>query len=148
MNRRGEAVLLLRDEGFIATIFARRATRAIGLESKMWARSGWRVSGAVQQTNRRSSSATGVCMALIPQGRLRNEIGAVLRRAEQGERFTVTVAGRPAAELGPLPGARSLAPPERLRAILAETPPDPGFAEELRRMRQQDRESARDPWAA
>jgi prevent-host-death family protein len=87
-------------------------------------------------------------MAVIPQGKLRNDIGAVLRRAEQGERFTVTVAGRPVAELGPLPGARSLAAPERLAAILAETPPDPGFVEDLRQMRQEDEETARDPWAA
>jgi prevent-host-death family protein len=87
-------------------------------------------------------------MVVIPQGKLRNDIAAVLRRAERGERFTVTVAGRPVAELGPLPGARSLAPAERLAAILAETPPDPGFAEDLRRMREQDRASARDPWAA
>jgi prevent-host-death family protein len=87
-------------------------------------------------------------MAVIPQGQLRNDIAAVLRRAERGERFTVTVAGRAVAELGPLPGRRSLAPPERLAAILAESPPDPGFAEDLRRMRQEDRESARDPWAA
>lgn len=87
-------------------------------------------------------------MAVIPQGKLRNEIGAVLRRAEQGERFTVTVAGRPVAELGPLSGGRALAPPERLNAILAETPPDPGYAGDLREMREQDRESARDPWLA
>jgi hypothetical protein len=44
--------------------------------------------------------------------------------------------------------ARALAAPERLTAILAETPPDPGFAEDLRRMRQEDEEAARDPWAA
>jgi prevent-host-death family protein len=87
-------------------------------------------------------------MAVIPQGKLRNEIGAVLRRAERGERFTVTVAGRPVAELGPLPGARVLAPAGRLAAILAETPPDPGFAEDLQRMREQDRAASRDPWAA
>lgn len=87
-------------------------------------------------------------MGVIPQGKLRNDIAAVLRRAEQGERFTVTVAGRPVAELGPLPGARALAPPERLAAILAETPPDPGFTEDLRRMRQEDEEAARDPWGA
>jgi prevent-host-death family protein len=85
---------------------------------------------------------------MIPQGKLRNDIAAVLRRAERGERFTVTVAGRPVAELGPMPGARALAAPERLAAILTETPPDPGFADDLRRMRQEDRESARDPWAA
>jgi prevent-host-death family protein len=87
-------------------------------------------------------------MAIIAQGKLRNDIGAVLRRAERGERFTVTVAGRPVAELGPLPGARALAAPDRLAAILAEAPPDAGFAEDLRRMRQEDREAARDPWAA
>jgi len=37
----------------------------------------------------------------IPQKVLRNEIGEILRRAEGGERFTITVAGRPVAELGP-----------------------------------------------
>lgn len=87
-------------------------------------------------------------MAVIPQGKLRNDIAAVLRRAEQGERFTVTVAGRPVAELGPLPGTRTPASAERLVAVLAEHPPDPGFAEDLRRMRQQDTDAARDPWAA
>jgi prevent-host-death family protein len=87
-------------------------------------------------------------MAVIPQGKLRNEIAAVLRRAERGERFTVTVAGRPVAELGPLPGARALAAPQRLQAILAEAPPDPRFAEDLERMRQEDEQAGRDPWAA
>jgi prevent-host-death family protein len=87
-------------------------------------------------------------MAVIPQGKLRNDIAAVLRRAEQGERFTVTVAGRPVAELGPLPGARALAAPARLAAILSEIPPDPDFAEDLRRMRQEDDEAAGDPWGA
>jgi prevent-host-death family protein len=86
-------------------------------------------------------------VATIPQGKLRNDIAAVLRRAEQGERFTVTVAGRPVAELGPLAGARSLAAPERLATILAETPPDSDFADDLRRMREEDRQAARDPWA-
>ena len=43
-------------------------------------------------------------------GKLRNDIAGVLRRADQGERFTVTASGRPVAELGPLPGARALAP--------------------------------------
>jgi prevent-host-death family protein len=37
----------------------------------------------------------------IPQKELRNNVGEVLRRAEAGERFTITVSGRPVAELGP-----------------------------------------------
>jgi prevent-host-death family protein len=40
-------------------------------------------------------------MTTIPQKELRNNIGEVLRRAEAGEEFTVTVAGRPVARLGP-----------------------------------------------
>jgi prevent-host-death family protein len=87
-------------------------------------------------------------VAVIPQGKLRNDIAAVLRRAERGERFTVTVAGRPVAELGPLAGARSLATPDRLAAVLTEAPPDAGLAGDLRRMREEDREAAHDPWAA
>ena len=40
-------------------------------------------------------------MTTIPQKELRNNIGEVLRRAEAGEEFTVTFAGRPVARLGP-----------------------------------------------
>jgi prevent-host-death family protein len=40
-------------------------------------------------------------MATIPQKELRNNVADVLRRAEAGEEFTVTVAGRPVAQLGP-----------------------------------------------
>jgi prevent-host-death family protein len=37
----------------------------------------------------------------IPQKELRNNVGEVLRRAEAGEEFTITVSGRPVARLGP-----------------------------------------------
>lgn len=40
-------------------------------------------------------------MTTIPQKELRNNVGEVLRRAEAGEEFTVTVSGRPVAWLGP-----------------------------------------------
>ena len=40
-------------------------------------------------------------MTTIPQKELRNNVGEVLRRAEGGEEFTITVAGRPVARLGP-----------------------------------------------
>lgn len=86
-------------------------------------------------------------MTQIPQRVLRNDVSAVLRRAEQGERFTITVGGRPVAELGPLAGTRKPAPPERLAAVLAETPIDPGWAAELRELRDADAAAAHDPWA-
>lgn len=40
-------------------------------------------------------------MPEIPQRELRNNVSKVLRAAEAGERYTVTVDGRPVAELGP-----------------------------------------------
>jgi prevent-host-death family protein len=40
-------------------------------------------------------------VTIIPQKELRNNVGEVLRRAEAGEEFTVTVSGRPVARLGP-----------------------------------------------
>lgn len=40
-------------------------------------------------------------MAELPQRELRNNISAVLRAAESGAVYTVTVDGRPVAELGP-----------------------------------------------
>lgn len=43
-------------------------------------------------------------MAIVPQKELRNNAGAVLRRAEAGEQITVTVSGRPVAQLGPVRG--------------------------------------------
>ncbi|MBI5311003.1 MAG: type II toxin-antitoxin system prevent-host-death family antitoxin [Actinobacteria bacterium] len=40
--------------------------------------------------------------ATVPQKDLRNNVGEVLRRAEGGERLTITVSGRPVAQLGPV----------------------------------------------
>lgn len=70
-------------------------------------------------------------MTDIPARDLRNDVSAVLRRVEQGERLRVTVSGRPVAELLPLPSRpRSMAwsafirDSDRWRA-------DPGLAQEL-----------------
>ncbi|MDQ3725460.1 MAG: type II toxin-antitoxin system prevent-host-death family antitoxin [Actinomycetota bacterium] len=68
-------------------------------------------------------------MPQIPQKQLRNEIGDVLRRAEAGEVFTITVSGRPVAELGPI-NPRRWVPSERLEA-LAKMPVDPTLAKDL-----------------
>ena len=46
----------------------------------------------------------------VPARELRNDVSAVLRRVEKGERLRVTVSGRPVAELVPLaarPGSMS-----------------------------------------
>lgn len=93
------------------------------------------------------SSATLAAMAIVPQRELRNNIGEVLRRAEDGERITITVSGRPIAELGPLSGRRPFAPARSLARILTETPVDPNWADELERLRIEDRQVATDPWA-
>jgi len=86
-------------------------------------------------------------VATIPQRELRNNVAEVLRRAEAGERITITVAGRPVAELGPVPSARRWASPADLERILRDTPVDAGWAEDLARMRAEDEDAADDPWA-
>ncbi|MGI8947683.1 MAG: type II toxin-antitoxin system Phd/YefM family antitoxin [Ornithinimicrobium sp.] len=55
-------------------------------------------------------------MDSIPQKELRNQVGAVLRRVEAGESLTVTVAGRPVAELSPAAPRRWVSGP-RLAAL-------------------------------
>jgi prevent-host-death family protein len=57
---------------------------------------------AVSRPGAGSTSATILVMATVPQKELRNNIGEVLRRAESGEQITITVSGRPVAELGPV----------------------------------------------
>ena len=52
---------------------------------------------------RGSRTATVTVVPTIPQKELRNQVGEILRRAEAGEEFTITVSGRPVARLGPIP---------------------------------------------
>lgn len=40
-------------------------------------------------------------MPTIPHDQLRDNVAELLRRAEAGEEFTITVEGRPVAQLGP-----------------------------------------------
>ncbi len=83
----------------------------------------------------------------IPQRELRNQAGAVLRRAEAGERFTITIDGRPVAELGPLPGAQQPATLADLAAIIEDTPVDARWTDELLAERAKDEAASVDPWA-
>lgn len=83
----------------------------------------------------------------IPQRELRNDIAAVLREAEAGTEFTVTVRGRPVARLGPVeeaPRRRRYVDRETLRRILA-MPVDDGWAAELAEMRAAE-PPIDDPW--
>jgi prevent-host-death family protein len=81
-------------------------------------------------------------MATIPQKELRNHIGEVLRRAEAGEQFTITVSGRPVAALGPV-RARQWVPSAQLAGLWA-TPPDPTLNKDLELLGGQ----LTDPWTA
>lgn len=63
-------------------------------------------------------------MQSIAQRELRNASAAILRRAEAGERFVITVDGRPVAVLGPY-DKRQWVPESAIREVLS-TPTDPG----------------------
>lgn len=72
---------------------------------------------------------------------MRQSASELVRRAESGERLTVTVAGRPAAVLGPIQGRRWQQWPDI--ADLFRTAVDRDLATDLDRV---DNEP-RDPWA-
>ena len=73
---------------------------------------------------------------------MRQSASELVRRAEAGERLTVTVAGRPAAVLGPIQGRRWQQWSEI--ADLFRTPVDRGLATDLDRVD----DEPRDPWAS
>lgn len=70
----------------------------------------------------------------VPARELRNDISAVLRRVEAGERLRVTVSGRPVAELSPLPRRPSSIPWSELQALLDGARADPELADDLARL--------------
>ena len=70
-------------------------------------------------------------MSTIPQKELRNNIGEVLRRAETGEQFTITVSGRPVAELGPVAKRRWVGPAALKNVV--RTPAPTTLADDLER---------------
>lgn len=65
---------------------------------------------------------------------LRNDVSAVLRRVEAGERLRVTVSGRPVAEIVPLPRRREFVPGPEIQAWLdAGGGADSGLLDDVRR---------------
>lgn len=84
----------------------------------------------------------------IPQRELRNDVARILREAEAGAEFTVTVRGRPVAHLGPpekKPTRRTNVDSQALVHIFASTPVDAGFATEIAAMREAEAQP-QDPW--
>jgi prevent-host-death family protein len=88
-----------------------------------------------------STIATFPFVPEIPQKKLRNEVGEILRRAEAGEEFTITVSGRPVARLVPLEDTRRWVPAARLEELW-RLPVDENLADDLKEFDIQ----LRDPW--
>ena len=84
---------------------------------------------------------------IIPQRELRNHVGEILREAEAGTEFTITVRGRAVARLGPADSTRRRVdvPAELLRRALLETPVDEEFASDIEGLRQAEA-AMDDPW--
>lgn len=80
-------------------------------------------------------------METIPQKELRNNVGEVLRRAEAGEEFEITVSGRPVATLGPV-RKRQWVPAAAINEVLA-TPTDASWWEDIVSFGEED---LVDPW--
>ena len=69
-------------------------------------------------------------MKTIAQRDLRNHSGEILRQAEAGNHFSITVDGRPVAVLGPQPRRQWVAKSELL-ALLSGAGADPGFRNDV-----------------
>lgn len=83
-------------------------------------------------------------MKTIAQRELRNQSGEILRQAEAGEQFTITVDGRPVAVLGPYQKRQWVSKEDLLKALRG-LPPDPTLMDDLREM-DGDMDELTDPW--
>ena len=88
-------------------------------------------------------------MAEVPSRELRNNTAAVLRRVQDGEEITITVRGKPVAEVVPIGSRRAggLSGAElirRLRDLPGE--PDPTFAADMDRIRGEYTDEDPLPW--
>ncbi|MGI9097084.1 MAG: type II toxin-antitoxin system Phd/YefM family antitoxin, partial [Solirubrobacteraceae bacterium] len=84
----------------------------------------------------------------MPQRELRNNVRDVLRRAASGERFTITVAGRPVAELEPPGGRDRAATLADLQELLDAMLVDARWVDEHGRWRDDDPAAGGDPYRA
>lgn len=83
-------------------------------------------------------------MRTIAQRELRNQSGKLLRQAEAGEHFEITVGGRPVALLGPLQ-KRQWVPSAVILRLLRSLPPDPALLDDIEHMGG-TAECRQDPW--
>lgn len=67
---------------------------------------------------------------VIPHRELRNHSGEILRQAETGQQFTITVEGRPVAVLSPYVRRQWVPKAEAVACLRAAGKPDPTFREE------------------
>ncbi len=77
-----------------------------------------------------ASALPSATMTTIPQRELRNRSGEILRQAEAGQEFLITVGGRPVARLGPWQ-KQPWVSKARLQQILRDQGPDPTFFADL-----------------
>lgn len=83
-------------------------------------------------------------MRTIAQRELRNRSGEILRQAEAGQQFTITVEGRPVAMLVPCQ-RRQWVPKAELLNALHTGHPDPTFFEDIAEIGG-PLDDLRDPW--
>jgi prevent-host-death family protein len=72
-------------------------------------------------------------MKTISESELRDHSDEILRQAEEGDQFTITVDGQPVAVLGPYQ-KRQWVPKAEILKVLRYQPPDPAFFDDLREM--------------
>lgn len=70
----------------------------------------------------------------IPLRELRNQTSRILRRVEAGEEITVTIDGRPVADLVPHSGRRRFVPREELIRFLESREPTPELRRDVQRL--------------
>ncbi len=70
-------------------------------------------------------------MSDVPIRELRNDVSAVLRRVEAGERLRITASGRPVAMLVPLPHRQPDLSWDEFETLLDAHRADPGLTAEL-----------------
>ncbi|HEY6320048.1 MAG TPA: type II toxin-antitoxin system prevent-host-death family antitoxin [Thermoanaerobaculia bacterium] len=83
-------------------------------------------------------------MKTIPHRELRNQSARVLREAEAGQLFTITVDGRPVARLGPV-ARRLWVPKAEYARLLRGGQPDPAFFGDVAELSESS-ERLDEPW--